>query len=263
MNNTHTKTQNHSPWVVMVTYGETSDKLIAQLRKLSPTVETKKIIVVDTKSNTINNIANNKNLNALFEFSGYEAGFNYALEKDTGSWLDCIFLNDTIFKSHSHTHIKIYLKYLSKINIHTTSIAGMVFDFSGIKYIPSYLFRIKARRATLFDNPDFFTRKIYLKVNTTQYEKLIKKWLSPDNFLTGWYKALPWKPLDDHTYARKKTAIQLEHSLVERFNAIAGGDVIDIKSKYKTIKITAFLDKIFTNQLKIRYRLGYLFRKTT
>lgn len=252
------------PWFIIVTYGATHTDILSRFRILVAGVASpERIVVVDTKNSLINGESTSfEGINSNFEFSGYDAGAYWIANRESSIWIDCVILNDTIFESHSHLHIITYLKKILQIDMQTEAIAGMVFDFKGIKYIPSYLFRLKIERERVIKNLNFFTCKIqFEKANTIQYKSAIKNWLQPNKFWAGWHKAIPGRPLDKSTYERKKTAIQLEHSLLERFKLTTNGQVIDVKRNNIAIKITAFIDRVFINKIKIISRLKCLIEK--
>lgn len=252
------------PWFVIVTYGSTYIDILSRFRALVAGVASpERVVVVDTKNSLINGeLTSFQGMNSSFEFSGYDAGASWIANREINTWLDCVILNDTIFESHSRLHIITYLKKILQLDIQTTAIVGMVFDFKGIEYIPSYLFRLKIEREKIIKHPNFFSSRLPLEGTTTiQYKSAIKNWLQPNKFWSGWHKAIPGKPLDESTYERKKIAIQLEHSLLERFKLTTDGQVIDLKSNNIAIIITAFIDRVFINKIKISSRLKYFIAK--
>jgi hypothetical protein len=104
-----------------------------------------------------------------------------------------------------------------------------------------------------------FYEKKYLDL-PLNYREYVDSWLHPKSFFRGWYKAIPGKPLDYKILRRKRYAIYLEHSLPFRSKKL-GFNLISIFSvvggvRYVSLRLLAFLDRLFINYLKIKIRFG-------
>src|SRR5471030_1912401 len=108
-------------------------------------------------------------------------------------------MNDTVFKSHSILYVLIQLIFLVRVCTVTNSIVGFGACFHNRLYIPSYLFRMVVKRDFLMKNGILYSPDVENIMNCAffdhEYSEAVDSWLSPNNFLKGWYQAYPGKPL--------------------------------------------------------------------
>ena len=210
------------------------------------------------------------NTNSAFEFSGYLNGL-YSFLKSTKFDSDhtLIFLNDTIFKSHSKKCVQFYfMSILSTLFNSSHAYTGVhsqlpctLSKYTGSNYyISTFLLGVRTDHNSLmhlcsslcFPLSDSYIT-LYLDLfNSTDYAKFISSWLLRPGVLSGWYGASPLTSLSSNTINRKKMTIAREFLLPSIFH--------DQKLQYLSINssiISAFyrlFDRLFTLSLKIRSR---------
>lgn len=260
-------------WLILVTHGTPKPELLAYVERQRQRIGFR-LIHVRTDGGRGRYVAD---LNAFFEFSGYEEGLNTILAEYQDApekTLQLVFANDTFFGAHLHLYTDNLLDRLFAVSeaeapIFIGTKHALPSDLAGPwdlnEYISTWCFGLIARATVLrrlsfvgIDQHDF--RKTVWPSLPPPYRKAIHDWLNPTSFFKGWYKSIPGKPLDEATLWRKRFTIHLEHDLARKAS-VAGFLLRDAADGLPAIgrartRSLRFFDRLLVNFLKLRSRLA-------
>lgn len=271
-------------WLVAVQHGATAGTAWAALLGALETRPGCKVVRVDNSKCGVHL----PDANEAFEFSGYQEGLARVLQQaksdDVGDQQQCsyriAFVNDTIVQSHSRFLAIYVLNRLledSSLPLDEPVALGLkqFFNAEGFPglddqtYLSTWAFALSASREHLqsvrfYDDKETrmsFTEKVWPTL-PTKYRQALEKWLRPSHPLKGWYKSVPWLPMDAETFGRKSLAIFLEHRLAERLQAL-GFKVQDLGAMHTGVakwfyRALRGWDRVHTNLLKAALRLRCL-----
>lgn len=262
-------------WFILVTYGTPKPELLAEVERQRRRFGFR-LLHVRTDAGRGRHV---EDLNASFEFSGYEEGLRTALAEcrdDSEQPVQLVFANDTF----SGAHLSLYTDNLFNWFFMARGRETLVPTFTGTKhalasglagfgdsgeYISTWFFGLIAPPAMLHrlnfvgvDQRGF--RETVWPALPSAYREAIDEWLKPTSFFRGWYKAIPGKPLAQATLWRKRFAIYLEHDFARKAEeaGLVLRDPADDLPAFSRAKVRClrFCDRLFVNILKLRIRLA-------
>jgi hypothetical protein len=236
------------------------------------------VIPVDTSQQLT--LSDGRDVNEAFEFSGYQYGLQEALaaagSKDRHRRIVVAFLNGTALTSHLRLMLVHCLRcaFSDDSARSNPTLSGFRHSCEGSKslvatrgyYVPTFAFSLSGTVAQL-EPVELYDREAIGVAALAErhrragaaYTEAIDAWLSPRSWISGWYRALPNRPIDPATRYRKSLAIYLEHSLVT-WLAAQGIEAHRDETTWQRWSIQALMsmDRAYVNTLKLRYRLAAL-----
>lgn len=249
--------------VVVVCYKE-REILRSLILRLFKNIEVEHIVIVDTSKDFFfdNTMVQQKYLNELGEFTGYQYGLSAAVATcASNDNVRCFIMNDTIFSSHLTFLFRMLVVRLTRLNVSVLNVSGLVEGRAVGKIIPSCFFVLAGTVKELsgiklyrVSGVDLFEKvKGMPQFNDLFFQSRLKLWLRPTNFLKGWYKAPFFSSLDKNTYNRKAVAICLEWDMINYLTE--QGVTLKDSSDNRFVKALKLLDRFFCNYLKLKFRL--------
>lgn len=275
-------------YAVIVQYGDKLNRDILRLSRLLQKYHNCTTFIIRTDINQAHRYL--KNTNEAMEFSGYQEGLLTVLShcaeasipnNDSAS---IIFINDTIITGHTTYYWRLLIRIIVQYAIKNKNTKNI---FTGItsplpesfrthygshSYISTWLFAIKADISALKDFKFYNESEKFSNFETHTSSKLPKsyfqailKWIEPNHWLKGWYKATPGIPLPPTEKRRKIMSIYLEHQLpikLNKFNIKTVDIRLHLSAWLKLLTLILInIDRIYINAIKIKYRITYTTKK--
>lgn len=254
-----------SNYVIGVCFGN-SNVFEEKLKRLFRGLHVTRFVIVDTsKGLEIGGVfVAHEQVNALFEFSGYQYGLRCIQNMESADQVRCFVINDTVFKVHLESLFRRMVLLESRRDVDGLCVSGMVESRFIGPIIPSCFFVLSGKGSVVgnlqlvpMQCKSLADAKSLNLYKDPAFTLAVERWLRPKRFLRGWYKAKYFTPISVDEFERKVVAICLEWNLVGLLKQ-QGATLYDHRRDWG-VEVLKFIDKCFCNVLKIKNRLREFF----